>query len=465
MSFKIWLFVAFVLFGFLRAEAAEKPNVLILFTDDQGTLDANCYGSTDLQTPNIDRLAKQGIRFTQAYAHALCCPSRAGLMTGRHPQRSGVNNWTQGDRNGSDKRNTNMAAEELTIAEILKAEGYDTALFGKWHLGAKQGHGPLEQGFDRFFGHYAGFIDNYRHCFLHGNGYHDLQDDGKEIFRKDEYYPDLLVGQVLKYLEHPREKPFLMMVSFNLPHYPEQPTSKFADAYSDLPMPRQSYARVVSSVDDHIGQIIAKLESISERDDTIIIFMSDNGHSTEEGSRISTENHISGYPKGHYYSAHGGGGNTGKWIGHKGNFFEGGIRVPAIISFPKALPTTEVRDQTVTVMDWLPTVLELADISKPDHELDGRSMLPVIQDSTAPSAHPVLHFQWSNKWAVREGHWKLIGETGRKTAANPNPAARLTLHNLSDERPETKDYASEQPELVKQLQRLHEHWSEEVMQK
>ncbi|MEM7557821.1 MAG: sulfatase-like hydrolase/transferase [Planctomycetota bacterium] len=465
MSFKIWLSITLVLLGGLRTVAAEKPNVLILFTDDQGTLDANCYGSTDLRTPSIDRLAKQGVRFTQAYAHAVCCPSRAGLMTGRHPQRSGVNNWTQGDRKGSDSRNTNMAAEELTIAEILKAEGYDTALFGKWHLGAKQGHGPLEQGFDRFFGHYAGFIDNYRHCFLHGKGYHDLQDDHKEIFRKDEYYPDMLVDQAVDYLKQPREKPFLMVVSFNLPHYPEQPTSKFANAYSDLEMPRQSYARVVSSVDDHIGQIMAQLESIGERDDTIIIFMSDNGHSAEEGSRISTENHVSGYPKGHYYSAHGGGGNTGKWIGHKGNFLEGGIRVPAIISYPKSLPSGVVRDQAVTVMDWLPTVLELADIPKPDRELDGRSMLPVIQDAKAQSAHPVLHFQWSNKWAVREGDWKLLGQAGRRTKENPKPQDRITLHNLADAKPEVKDYAKEHPEITDRLKKLHQQWAAEVAPK
>ncbi|MSU51427.1 MAG: hypothetical protein EXS37_20455 [Opitutus sp.] len=169
-----------------------RPNVVILLTDDQGTLDANCYGSTDLKTPNMDKLAAGGTRFTQAYAHTVCCPARAALFTGRHPQRGGVRNWTQGDRHGKDSQNLNLAAEEVTLAEALKSAGYRTALFGKWHLGAKLGHGPLDQGFETYFGHLSGFIDNYRHFFLHGTGYHDLYDGNTEIFRPEEYYPDLL---------------------------------------------------------------------------------------------------------------------------------------------------------------------------------------------------------------------------------------------------------------------------------
>jgi arylsulfatase A-like enzyme len=443
---------------------ADKPNVVIFFTDDQGTLDINCYGATDLQTPNMDRLAESGVRFTQAYAHTVCCPARAGLMTGRHPQRCGVNSWTQGDRKGSDARNSNMFAEEITIAEVLKAAGYDTALFGKWHLGAKQGHGPLEQGFDRFFGHYCGFIDNYRHCFLHGKGYHDLQDDHEEIHRKDEYYPDMLVGKALEYLDQRKDKPFLMVVAFNLPHYPEQPTGKFAKAYAQMEMPRQSYARVVSTVDEHIGCIVERLETIGQRDNTIVIMMSDNGHSMEDNKGISVDNHVSGYPKGHYYSAHGGGGYTGKWIGRKGTFLEGGVRVPAIINYPRALPQGVVRDQAVTVMDWFPTILELAGIPKPEIVLDGCSMLPVINDAAAPSAHPVLHFQWAQKWAVRKGDWKLIGQQGKKPnqSKNGNPAARMTLHNLADDEPEVRDYAKQRPDIVERLQALHEEWSKEV---
>ena len=140
-------------------QVERKPNVVIFYTDDQGTLDAGCYGSSDIQTPNIDRIAAQGVRFTQAYAHTVCCPSRAALLTGRHPQRSGINSWTQGNMKGLD--GTNMALTEVTIAEQLKSAGYRTALFGKWHVGAHRDYGPKKQGFDEFFGIRNGFIDNF----------------------------------------------------------------------------------------------------------------------------------------------------------------------------------------------------------------------------------------------------------------------------------------------------------------
>ena len=229
----------------------------------------------------------------------------------------------------------------------------------------------------------------------------------------------MMVGEAVKYIEANRDSPFLMYVAFNLPNYPEQTIGKFASAYADMPMPRQSYTRVISLVDDHIGRILNKLDEAGIADNTIVIMMGDNGHSTENLKGVRVNNHASGYPKGHYYSAHGGGGNTGKRIDHKGNFLEGGIRVQAIIRYPKTLPKKVVRDQMVTVMDWFPTVLELAEIPKPDVTLDGRSMFPVICDAKAPSAHKVLHFDWPNSWAVREGNWKLIGIRNQKRNYHP----------------------------------------------
>ncbi len=441
-------------FGF-----AEQPNVVVMLTDDQGTLDANCYGSADLVTPNIDRLAATGIRFSQAYAHMVCCPARAALMTGRHPQRSGITNWTQGDRHGTDSRNLNMPAEEVTLAEVMKSAGYRTALFGKWHLGAKIGHGPLDQGYDTYFGHLGGFIDNYRHYFLHAKGYHDLWDGNEECFRRDQFYPDLMIERAVNFIEANRSLPFFMTVAFNLPHYPEQPIERFKDAYPAMPMPRQSYARVISSVDDHIGRLLDKLEATGLRDKTIVILMSDNGHSVENNAGIAVDDHNSGYPRGHYYLAHGGGGNTGKWIGHKGTFLEGGIRVPAILSYPAKIAGGETRDQIVTIMDWYPSVLELCGINHPTNNtlFDGRSVLPILNDAKAPSAHDVLHFGWSNNWAVRKGDWKLIGKVNLKTNK-----ALLSLHNLAEANPEVKDHSQEKPELVQELLSLHEAWSHDV---
>ncbi|MDG2224374.1 MAG: sulfatase-like hydrolase/transferase [Rubripirellula sp.] len=439
-----------------EAEVEQKPNVVILFTDDQGTLDVNCYGSTDLKTPNLDKLAASGIRFTQAYAHVVCCPSRAALLTGRHPQRGGINHWTQGDRHGSDQSNSNMAATEITLGERLNSAGYQTAYFGKWHLGAKLGHGPLDQGFENYFGHLSGFIDNYRHYFLHGRGYHDLYDGKVEIFRPEQYYPDMLIEKVVDYIETEREQPFFVTVAFNLPHYPEQPIGKYKDAYPDMAMPRQSYARVISSVDDHIGRVLDALERTGKRTNTIVVMMSDNGHSTENSQGIRVSDHTSGYPAGHYYLANGGGGNTGKWIGHKGQFLEGGIRVPAMISFPGKIPAGETRDQIITVMDWFPTILDLCDIQTTADEprIDGRSLISVIEKKTANSPHQVLHFAWANGWAVRKGEWKLIRSKGSSNAT--------TLRRLSDDQPEAKDYSGEHPSLVAELTALHQAWQNDV---
>jgi arylsulfatase A-like enzyme len=180
--------------------------------------------------------------------------------------------------------------------------------------------------------------------------------------------------------------------------------------------------------------------------------MSDNGHSEETGNRIRVDNHKSGHPNGHFYGASGGG-FTGKWIGHKGNFLEGGIRVPAIISYPAKVPQGETRAQIVTAMDWLPTVMELCqiDAETSDPKLDGHSLLPVIRSKELQSGYKgILHFQWHTQWAVRMDEWKLIGRNGKKN---------FGLHRLTDEEPERKNYAKENPELVARLLEMHEAWS------
>jgi arylsulfatase A-like enzyme/trehalose utilization protein len=430
---------------------APPPNVVIFLTDDQGTLDVNCYGSDDLFTPNMDRIAREGVRFTQAYAHTVCCPARALLLTGRHPQRSNVNHWTQGNLKSPDGRN--MALEEITLAESLKAAGYRTALFGKWHLGAAASHGPTKQGFDEFFGLRGGFIDNYNHFFLHGKGFHDLYRGTEEQFAKGKYFPDMVVREANRFLDENQKQPFFMHVAFNVPHYPEQADAKFDARYRDMPMPRQSYAKMISTTDDRIGQILSKLDRLGIRQDTIIVFMSDNGHSAEH-SEIRGDDHNSGLDKGTYYGAHGGGGNTGKWRGHKGTFFEGGIRVPAMISFPPKLPKNTVRDQAITAADIYPTVLELCNVPLPEVKLDGQSLLPIINSPKTPTHHKVMHWQWHKNWAVREGDWKLIS-TGNK----------LFLGNLADEQPEETNHAEEHPETVQKLKSLHEEWVKNVQPK
>ena len=448
--------IVFIIFAAVSslafADQSKKPNVVIFYTDDQGTLDAGCYGSKDLQTPNMDRLAKHGVRFTQAYAHTVCCPSRAAFLTGRHPQRSGINNWTQGNMNGPD--GLNMPLAEVTFAEAFKERGYRTALFGKWHVGSHRNHGPMKQGFDEFFGIRNGFIDNYNHYFLHGKGYHDLYEGTTEVFKKGSYFPELITNRALSFIEKNRKTPFLLYLGFNIPHYPEQALPEHTAIYQGLDMPRRSYAAMITTTDHYMGQVLEKLSQLGLTENTIVIFQSDNGHSAEDGVNIRYDDHTSGHPKGHYYLAHGGGGNTGKWIGAKGTFLEGGIRVPAIVSWPAKLPKGTVRDQVITIMDWYPSLLEWCGIKKTNVVLDGHSLQPIIDSAKAPAAHEVLHFQWRNSWAVRKGDWKLIGNKQGK----PKNEMRYTLHHLTDEKPEVTDYAEEKPALVRELIALHESW-------
>lgn len=442
-------------------QRARRPNVVLILTDDQGTLDANCFGSTDLHTPAIDKLAANGVRFTQAYAHTVCCPARAMLMTGRHPQRSNVNSWQQGKMRGP--KGLNMFLSEVTIAETLKKAGYRTGLFGKWHLGAHPDHGPTEQGFDEFFGIRDGFIDNYVHYQLHGRGYHDLYQGTEEVFHRGDYFPDLITDRALSFIERNQDVPFFLYFALNIPHYPEQSLTRHGRRYEHLPEPRRSYAAMISTTDDYIGRVLTQLETLKLFDDTIIVFTSDNGHS-EEDYQIGVDHHTSGYPRGHNYGANGGGGNTGKWIGSKGSFLEGGIRVPAVLSYPRKLPKGIARGQAVTAMDWFPTVAELCGVDIPaDVKLDGHSVLPLVRDQSAPSRYDVMHWQWQKTWMVRQGDWKLIVNGRHRIGGKKSDAVYLA--NLADELPERTNHAQQHPNIVEQLTSLHNQWAQAVTPK
>ena len=440
------------------AEAGERPNVVIIYTDDQGTLDAGCYGSDDIHTPNIDALARRGVRFTQAYAHTVCCPSRSQLLTGRVPQRSGVTNWLS--NNPLDENGRNMHVSEVTLAEVLRENGYRTGLAGKWHLGAKPGHQPLDQGFDEAYGHLGGFIDNFEHKFLHSNPrrppFHDLYRNGKEIDETGRYFPDLVVREATRFIVENKDRPFFLYCAFNVPHYPEQSDPKFRGMYDSMPMPRRSYASMITTTDDRIGQVIRTLDLWGLRDNTIVLFMSDNGHSTEDFHNWDLN-----------YGAHGGGGNTGKWRGAKASLFEGGIRVPSILSLPGRIPEGETRDQAISNMDFFPTILALCGVERPGYEIDGKSLAPILSSADAPSQHRAFHWMWQDQWAVREGEWKLIGNGRDTTGLESRHAPRkemgdLYLANLEDELPESVNHAESRPEIVARLHKMHTEWLRSV---
>ena len=399
--------------------SARRPNVIIIFTDDQGTVDMNCYGAKDLVTPNMDGLANRGVRFTQFYSAApVCSPSRVGLMTGRTPQHGGLNGNVPLDSVG-------MPSQQITIAEKMKTAGYATAHIGKWHLGHHKETVPNAQGFDHSFGHLVGCIDNYSHFFYwSGPNKHDLWRNGKEVFHNGEFFPDLMVKEAGEFIDKNKDQPFFIYFALNTPHYPYQGSPKWLEHYRDLPYPRNLYAAFLSTTDDRIGALLSEIESAGLTNDTIIIFQSDHGASEE-------------------VRAHKGGGSAGPHRGAKFSLYEGGIRVPAIISWPGNLPQNEVRNQIATGCDWFPTIMELCKIPAAEHEIDGKSLLPVINSKSARSAHKIFHWKSGNSVAVREGKWKLV-MSGKKAELFDLPNDLGESRNLVKEHPETVEKLREQ---------------------
>ncbi len=428
---------------FSRERPGRKPNVLLIFTDDQGSIDLNCYGSQDLYTPNLDRLAREGTRFTQFYVAApVCSPSRAALMTGRYPQRAGVPGNVS-----SQPGHAGMPAEQVTIAEMFKSAGYTTGHVGKWHLGYTPETMPNRQGYDESFGHMGGCIDNYSHFFYwSGPNRHDLWRNGKEVWQDGEFFGELMVDECKKFMDANKNSPFFLYWAINMPHYPLQGTEKWREKYRHLKDPRRMYAAFISTMDEMVGQVVAHLERLGLRDSTLIIFMSDNGHSVEERN-------------------FGGGGNAGPYRGHKFTLWEGGIRLPCIVSWPGHVPQDAVRDQMVISVDWMPTIAEHCGVKVPDRKIDGKSIVPVIESPDAPSPHEILHWETGKHWAVRQGDWKLVHNgpatdyKGRKI-----PAVEDFLSNMADDVTETKNLAKDYPDMVRRLTKLHEEWAEEVKQ-
>lgn len=422
--------------GGANKQGAEKPNVIIIYADDQGTIDLNSYGAKDLVTPNMDQIVNSGIRFTQFYGAPVCSPSRAGLLTGKTPQRAGVP--------GNAGPGTGLRSEQYTMAEMFKDAGYKTALVGKWHLGQVKEQQPGAHGFDYSFGHLGGCIDNYSHFFYWaGPNRHDLFRNGKEIYRDGQFFPDLMVAEASAFMEKNRSNPFFIFYALNTPHYPYQGTPEWLEYYREkgVEYPRDLYAAFLSTQDDKIGELLQKVEQLGLTDNTIVVFQSDNGYSTEE-------------------RAHFGGGNSGIFRGTKFSLFEGGIRVPAAISWPAQLEAGEVRDQLAVNADWMPTLAELCGIDLDTRDLDGKSLVPVINDNSIESQHSNgFCWQYQNQWAARKGEWKLIGNPGILGEKFPAEDS-LFLVNLKSDPGEMTNLVNEHPEKAEELLGQYKTWRE-----
>lgn len=438
--FKTFSFVVLVITLFsCRHSIEERPNVIVIYTDDQGSIDLNIYGAKDLETPNMDALVRSGVMFTQFYGAPVCSPSRAGLLTGMTPQRAGV------PGNIRTVTTQGLGTEQYTIAEMFKDAGYATAHIGKWHLGYQPGMLPIDQGFDHSFGHYGGCIDNYSHFYYwSGPNKHDLNRNGEEVFHNGQFFPDLMVQEASAFMDKDLEDPFFIYFALNTPHYPYQGDPRWIQYYQEkgVEYPRDLYAAFVSTQDEIIGKLMDdKLKSSGKYENTIIVFQSDNGYSTEE-------------------RAHFGGGNSGPYRGSKSSLFEGGFRIPAAISWPKGIPENEVRGQFGVNADWMPTLAELCNIALNTEMLDGKSLVPVIDDAHARSGHnEIFCWQYGDQWAVRNGKWKLLGNPVDKTnKAVLEERDTLFLVDLEKDLGELTNLVDEYPEIVNSLKVQFQKW-------
>lgn len=417
------------------------PNVVLILLDDQGAGDLGLLGTDGLRTPNLDRLARSGVLFTQFYAAApVCSPSRAALLTGKSPQAAGV------PGNIAPIDGAGLPPEQITLAERFQDAGYRTALAGKWHLGHDALHNPAAQGFDRWFGHLGGCIDNWSHFFFwNGPNRHDLWLDGVEVHHDGAYFPDLMTDAALDVIGAEDERPFFLYFASNAPHYPYQGDSDRLAAARErgLPYPRDLYGAFLESIDARIGRLLAGIEAAGHGENTIVIYQSDHGHSTE-------------------VRAHGGGGTSGGLRGAKFSLFEGGVRVPAVIAWPGRIPAGERRAQVASSVDWVPTLADLCGLDLEPGATSGASLVPLLEDAESPSPHDALHWKQGKRWSVLAGNWKLLHDpVDNGSGPIPLPLARedrLFLVNLIEDPGELDNLAGSHPERVAALTALHEAW-------
>lgn len=424
----------------------RRPNVVIVYTDDLGFGDLGCFGA-GYPTPNIDALADRGTRATNWYSNApVCSPSRAALLTGRHPVSTGVTEILAGSRSSPG-----LGSEQQTLAAMLRGHGYATGIFGKWHLGVTPKCRPGAHGFDEFFGFLAGCIDYYSHIFYWGQGggvdpVHDLWSNDTEVWRNGEYVTEMITDHAVDFIDRNADRPFFCYVPYNAPHYPMHAPQEYLDRFPDLPRNRRVMAAMVAAIDDGVGAITDALSRHDLLEDTIVIFSSDNGPSAE------TRNWLDGTDE------RWDGSSAGPFRGYKGSLFEGGIREPFLISYPRRLPARIACDEPAQMSDVVPTVLRLAGLPIPE-TVHGADTSPMLRGDV-PSIHDRLYWWQGNQLAVREGNWKLV----------LNPCIDLDealpddtfLADLADDPGESVNQNECRPDLVARLQEDLCSWSRSV---
>ena len=438
---------SFILFAWLAAIAvalaaeSRPPNIVFVLVDDLGHADLGCQGAKDIRTPNIDRLAREGVRFTDFYANApVCTPTRCAFITGRWQQRAGFE-WALGFTaeqsrrvdgkwvDEPDKLALGLPVSETSIARMLKGAGYATGAFGKWHLGYRPEFNPVRHGFDEYFGVLLGHADYYRYNYFDGT---PCLHEGDKPVKAEGYLTDLLNRRATEFIRKNAQRPFFLYVPHLAVHFPYQPPGRpeppvtKANAYDGS---RAIYAQMVERVDTGVGMMLAELARQGVLDNTLFVLSADNG-----GERYSDNSPL---------------------FHHKQTLWEGGIRVTCLMRWPAKLPAGKVVKQPAITMDLTATFLAAAGAKvSPARPLDGINLLPILTGAQAPVdrtlAWRIQHLGRHQK-AVRHGDWKFIEDAGVGQ-----------LFNLAQDIGERRDLSIHQPEKLAELKRRLSDWESEL---
>lgn len=440
MNRTMWLFVLLALSfqpsGVVVAADARRPNVVLIMTDDQGWGDFGFHGNPHLKTPHLDRLAGQSVELTQFYVSPVCSPTRASLLTGRYNYRTGAIDTYLG-------RST-MVAEETTLAEILAPAGYRTGIFGKWHLGDSYPSRAIDQGFSESLVHRGGGIG--QPSDPPGNRYFDpvLLHNGRAV-KSSGYCSDVFTDAAMRFIEQNRAATFFVYLAFNCPHTPLQVPEEYEQRYRDKSLSDETAKLygMVANIDDNIGRLMAKLDELGLTDDTIVVFLTDNGPQVARYNGILND--------------------------LKGSVHDGGIHVPCLIRWPGKLAAGRKLDAVAAHIDITPTLVEACGDRPPaDVKFDGVSLLPVLRGQQASLAERLLFFQWHRgdrpemfrACAVRGARYKLVQPAGRGEQHEFTPV--WALYDMASDPSERNNLIGQHPELAARMKAAYVAWFADV---
>jgi arylsulfatase A-like enzyme len=408
----------------------RPPNVVVILVDDLGYSDISPYDGW-IETLALDRMAVEGLRFTDFHSSgAVCSPTRAGLLTGRYQQRAGIPGVIYADPRRN--RNQGLHARELTFAEVFQDAGYATGIFGKWHLGYDIDFNPIRHGFDEFRGYVSDNIDYFSH--VDAMGFSDWWHNGKQDYEQG-YVTHLINNHATAFITRNRNRPFLLYIAHEAPHYPyqgpdDEPIREIGKQIPEQGEPAEileAYQQMVEEMDKSIGEVLDTLEQLGLAENTLVLFLSDNGANQY--------------------------GSNGDWRGAKGSLWEGGHRVPAIAWWPGKIKPGTTNELAIS-LDVMPTILDVAGLTLPEgHRLDGRSLGPILFEGQVREDRP-LYWAHNEQLAVREGPWKLLTDT---TGITPPE-----LYKLDEDPGETTDQSAAYPERVEAMLQALEAWRLDV---